>query len=171
MRIERNKEWWLAKARQEGNSVVGAGLLALDPKPSEVGSHVGADEARIAFGRFISLMRRRRGLSVEKLAEIAKVEASELLIIEEDVQYVPDQRTVYYLAQVFEVPEQRLMQLSGLAVANDPGFRQEAVRFAARSESVQKLTSEEAAALDAMSPLLPANESFLIQARSPARRS
>jgi hypothetical protein len=31
MKFERSKEWWLAKARREGNAVIGAGLLALDP--------------------------------------------------------------------------------------------------------------------------------------------
>lgn len=154
MRIERSKEWWLAKSRREGDCVVGAGLLALDLKPEDTAMSATTDESRIAFGRFVHLMRRRRGLSVEKLAEVAKVEPSELLVIEEDVQYVPDHRTVYCLAEVFEVSQQRLMQLSGLAVANDPGLRREAVRFAARSESVQKLTPEEAAALDAFVTVL-----------------
>jgi transcriptional regulator with XRE-family HTH domain len=160
MRIERSKAWWLAKAEREGNSVVGAGALALDAKPSDVTSlATSADDGRIAFGRFISLMRRRRGLSVEKLAEVAKVEASELLVIEEDVQYVPEHRTVYQLAQAFDVPQKGLLQLSGLAVATDPGLRREAVRFAARSESIQKLTAEEAAALDAFVIVLSQSDS------------
>ena len=164
MRIERSKEWWLAKARHEGDSVVGAGLLALDAKSDDTSVPAAAtDEARVAFGRFINLMRRRRGLSVEKLAEVAKVEPSELLVIEEDVQYVPDHRTVYCLAQVFDVPQQGLLQLSGLAVANDPGFRREAVRFAARSESVQKLTAEEAAALDAFVTVLSRSDTKTIK--------
>lgn len=164
MKIERNKEWWLAKARHEGDCVIGAGLLALDAKPDDATfSATAPDESRIAFGRFVSLMRRRRGLSVEKLAEVAKVEPSELLVIEEDVQYVPDHRTVYCLAQVFEVPQQRLLQLSGLAVANDPRFRLEAVRFAARSESVQKLTAEEAAALDAFVTVLSKSDTKTIK--------
>jgi hypothetical protein len=31
MKFERSKEWWLAKARHEGEAAIGAGLLALDP--------------------------------------------------------------------------------------------------------------------------------------------
>ena len=45
------------------------------------------------------------------------------------------------------------MQLAGLA-ANDAGFRQEAVRFAARSESLERLTPEESSALEAFVAVL-----------------
>lgn len=31
MRIERNKQWWLDRARREGVEVIGAGLVARDP--------------------------------------------------------------------------------------------------------------------------------------------
>src|SRR4051812_22538386 len=67
MRIERTKEWWLRRARREGNNAISAGKLAFDPAPDERTTS-GSDERRIAFGRFVNLMRRRRGLSVEQLA-------------------------------------------------------------------------------------------------------
>jgi hypothetical protein len=70
------------------------------------------------------------------------------------VHYVPEPRTVFKLAQTFEVSQRRLMQLAGLAAANDAGLRQEAVRFAARSEAVQKLTPEESSALEAFVAVL-----------------
>ncbi|TPG52448.1 XRE family transcriptional regulator [Roseomonas nepalensis] len=157
MRLERSKEWWLARARQEGDAAVGAGLLAANPAVEQHGLEAQpapAEETRIAFGRFVNLMRRRRGYSVEQLAEAACLEASELLVIEEDRHYVPQLRTVFELARTFEVPQQRLLQLAGLAVANDDGLRKEAVRFAARSESMQRLTSEESSALEAFVAVL-----------------
>lgn len=161
MKLERSKEWWMARARREGDAVIGAGLLALDPKPDErtVSSHATAgEETRIAFGKFVNLMRRRRGYSMEELAQAADLDASELLVIEDDVHYIPEPRTVFKLAQTFEVSQQRLMQLAGLVVANDAGFRQEAVRFAARSEAVQKLTPEESSALEAFVAVLSERE-------------
>lgn len=91
---------------------------------------------------------------MEKLAEEAALDASELLIIEESSNYVPDPRTIYQLARTFDVPQRSLMELAGLTVANDRGLRQEAVRFAARSESVQKLTPEESSALEAFVAVL-----------------
>ncbi|CAO4171717.1 helix-turn-helix domain-containing protein [Methylorubrum populi] len=157
MRLERSKEWWLARARSEGNAAVSAGLLAFDPAPEERPSsarmEVG-EESRIAFGKFVHLMRRRRGLSMEQLAEAAELEASELLVIEGDVHHVPEPRTVFKLAQTFDVSQRRLMQLAGLTAANDIGFREEAVRFAARSESVEKLTPDESSALEAFVAVL-----------------
>lgn len=157
MRLDRSKDWWMARARREGDVAVGAGLLAFDPAPEGRLSRVQAaavEETRIAFGKFVNLMRRRRGYSMEQLAEAADLDASELLVIEGDVHYVPEPRTVFKLAQIFEVPQRRLMQLAGLAVANDAGLRQEAIRFAARSESVQKLTLEENSALEAFVAVL-----------------
>lgn len=156
MKLERSKEWWLTRARLEGDATVGAGLLALDANPD---THTGAtpvatEEARLAFGKFVNLMRRRGGLSVERLAELAELDASEILVIEEDVHYVPEPRTVFRLAKTFEVPQPRLMQLAGLAAVSDAGLRREAVRFAARSEALQKLTPEEHAALTAFVAVL-----------------
>jgi transcriptional regulator with XRE-family HTH domain len=161
MKLERSKDWWMARARREGDAVVGAGLLAFDPAPEARASGVtvgAAEDTRIAFGKFVNLMRRRRGFSMEQLAEAAELEASELLVIEDDVHYVPEPRTVFKLAQTFEVSQLRLMQLAGLSAANDVGFREEAVRFAARSESVQKLTREESSALEAFVAVLSEQE-------------
>lgn len=161
MKLERSKEWWMARARREGDAVVGAGLLAFDPVSEErpAATPVAAvEETRIAFGRFVNLMRRRRGFSMEQLAQVADLDASELLVIEDDLHYVPGPRTVFKLAETFEIPQRRLMQLAGLATASDAGFRQEAVRFAARSEAVHKLTREESSALEAFIVVLSEQE-------------
>ncbi|TAJ85326.1 MAG: XRE family transcriptional regulator [Reyranella sp.] len=151
----------MAQARREGGAVIGAGLLAFDPVPEEHGSgaqSAAAEETRIAFGKFVNLMRRRRGFSIEQLAQAADLDASELLVIEDHNHYVPEPRTIFKLAETFEVSQRRLMQLAGLTAANDAGFRQEAVRFAARSESVQKLTLEESSALEAFVAVLSDRE-------------
>jgi transcriptional regulator with XRE-family HTH domain len=164
MKIEQSKAWWLARADREDDTPIGAGFVALDAG-TMTGTHERhasttgvTEETRIAFGKFVNLMRRRFGFSVERLAEEADLDASELLIIEDDVHYLPEPRTVYRLAQTFKIPQQRLMQLAGLADANDVRFRQEAVRFAARSESIQKLTREENAALEAFVSVLSERE-------------
>ena len=65
---------------------------------------------------------------------------------------------MFKLAQTFHASQRRLMQLAGLAAANDVGFRKEAVRFAARSEAVQKLTPEESSALEAFVAVLSEQE-------------
>jgi HTH-type transcriptional regulator, competence development regulator len=99
-------------------------------------------------------MRRQQGYSIEKLADEADLDASEVLVIEDDVHYLPEPRTVYKLAQIFKVPQGKLMELAGLVVANDDDLRREAVRFAARSESMERLTSAESEALAAFVAVL-----------------
>lgn len=161
MRLERNKEWWVARARSEGDVVIGVGFSACAPKPDHERAGmqvVAAEEARIAFGKFVNLMRRRLGFSVEKLADEADLDVSEILVIEDDVHYLPEPRTVNQLAQLFEVPQQRLMQLAGLTAPSDRHFFSEAARFAARSESLHKLTREENSALEAFVSVLSERE-------------
>ncbi|WP_225143853.1 MULTISPECIES: helix-turn-helix transcriptional regulator [unclassified Bradyrhizobium] len=72
-----------------------------DTRPAAAQQTAAVEETRIAFGKFVNLMRRRRGFSMERLAEVAELDASELLVIEDDVHYVPEPRTVFKLAQTF----------------------------------------------------------------------
>jgi HTH-type transcriptional regulator, competence development regulator len=156
MKIEITKEWCLRMAQVEANAEIGAGLYALDPIFD--GETMPADEKNeepsIAFGRFVRLMRRDRGLTLEKLAEDTDVEISELVEIEDDTRHKPELRTVYQLANYFKVPRANLLQVAGLTALKDSHLIEEAVRFAARSESVAVLTSEERAALEAFVAVL-----------------
>ena len=158
MKIEFTKEWCMRMAKLEASAdaEIGAGALAVDPVFSGETSVLvhPVDEAGYAFGRFVSLSRRNRGLTVETLAERADVEVAELLIIEENNQYKADLRTVYQLANFFNVPRSNLLQIAGLTAPKDTQLMTEAVRFAARSESVAALTDEERAALDAFVSVL-----------------
>lgn len=145
MKIVRPKEWWLNMARREGDYEVGAGLR--DSAPAIETRHgQNEEEVRVAFGRFVNLMRRKRSWTLERLAEEASLDVGELMSIEDNL-HAAEPRTVYKLAEVFEVPRKPLMQLAGLVIANDPSLREQAVRFAARAEPMQKLSKEESAAL------------------------
>ena len=106
-------------------------------------------DPNIAFGRFVRLMRRNQHLTLEKLADDARVEITELVEIEEDSRHKPDPRTVFQLAKHFDVPMPKMMQLAGLSAPKDARLVQEAIRFAARSEPVEELNEVERAALEA----------------------
>jgi transcriptional regulator with XRE-family HTH domain len=149
-KIALTKEWCMNASEREAHAEVGAGLLALESSPEALAGspQPDVDESRIAFGRFVQLMRRKRGLTLEDLETKADIDLGELVSIEEGIPHVPEPRTIYQLAQFFKVPSKGLLQLSGLSKARDARFEHEAVRFAARSESVEKLTDEEAAALE-----------------------
>ena len=154
MKLEITREWFERKAKLEGDLEIGAGLLAVDPVQDQNAPHSAleaekVDQTRIAFGSLVEYARRKRGYSMEKLAEEAEVSVEDIIGIERDAHFRPEPRTVYQIARAFDLPPKGLMQLSGNAVARDVGMHEQALRFAARSEgSVQSLSKEEQKALE-----------------------
>jgi hypothetical protein len=59
-------------------------------------------------------------------------------------------------AQFLKVSHVKLLTLAGLAEARDSGFNDAAVRFAAKSEPIRKLTREEQEAFDEFARFLSA---------------
>jgi len=159
MKFEVTKEWCMKMARLEhehGTDVeIGAGLFAADPSTQQPEYTVQESaDPRIAFGRFVRLMRRGRKQTLEKLAEDADIDITELVEIEEDSHYTPEPRTVYQLASYFAIPSAKMMQLAGLSQQRDSHLVSEAIRFAARSEKVTDLNETERSALDAFVAVL-----------------
>ena len=160
MKINIPKEWFEESARLEHDSAVSAGAPAFLCQPAQTNPDAAtvAVELRVAFGRFVELMRRNLGFSVEQLAQKADIDAGELVTIETDFRYVPEPMTVFNLAKIFSLPEKSLMQLAGLTFPKDRRFVQAAVRFAANSESIAKLTAEEQEALESFVAVLNSRE-------------
>lgn len=156
MKINMSKDWCRKHAILEGDSEIGAGFPPfLSRQEITHGEAIDmTNEVRIAFGKFLELLRRNHSLSVEDLAKKADIDVSELINIEEDVRFSPEPRTVYQLAVFFKLPQKRLLQLAGLTQTRDPQLAKEAVRFAARSESTAKLNTSERQALEAFITLL-----------------
>ena len=162
MKTNITKEWLKKRAAVDEMAEVSCGYLNLDMLGAEPGHDQAAasrgsfeqDSSRVAFGKLINLWRRKKGLRMEELAIKARIDLAELIEIEKTIDFIPEPRTVYQLAQVLGLPNQRLLQLSGNTVARDPSLGQEAVRFAARSDSVQKLNKSEQQALEEFVKLL-----------------
>ncbi len=157
MKIEISKDWCLRMAQQESDAEIGAGRLAIDPvfDGERVPADVGEEESpNVAFGRFVNLMRRQRGMSLEQLADDADVDMADLVEIESDPHHRAELRTAYQLANYFKVSRSGLMQVAGLAARKDARLFDEGVRFAARSGPTTELTPEEGAALDAFVAVL-----------------
>lgn len=152
MKLVITREWFERKAKLEGDFEIAAGMLARDPSPEEAATRSLPEtdlETRFAFGALVEAMRRKGGLTMEKLAEKASVDVGEIRNIERDAHYRAEPRTVYQLARTFGLPNKALLQLSGNAAARDAGMHEHAMRFAARSgESVQNLSKEEKRALE-----------------------
>jgi HTH-type transcriptional regulator, competence development regulator len=155
MKLNLSKEWLTKRAELDENAEVSAGVFNLQMLEAErathehvLTAHAEVENPRPAFGRLINLWRRKKGLRMDQLADRARIDMGELVAIEHDIHYTPEPRTVYQLAKILGLSIKRMLQLSGNAIVRDSTLGQEAVRFAARSESVEKLTKDEHRALE-----------------------
>jgi transcriptional regulator with XRE-family HTH domain len=143
MRTLEENRWIKRKAEEEDGAFVAAGHIGFSPIATVAATATDVVAARVSFARFIQLARLTLKLSKEQFAVKARVPLEELICIEEDDAYTPTLRTVHYLAQFLKVSHPKLLTLAGLARAKDAGFNDAAVRFAAKSEPIRKLTREE----------------------------
>jgi len=154
MKMNLSKQWLMKRAAGEEMADVSAGFFnfgMLEKNAGQRGTPPNLpqeqESSRFAFGKLIKLWRRKKGLRMDQLAEKARIDLAELVEIENKTDFIPEVRTVYQLAKVLELPNERLLQLSGNTVNRDASLGQEAVKFAALSESVEKLNKDEQRAL------------------------
>ncbi|SRR6266404_1287569 len=100
-------------------------------------------DTRPALIRLLQLSRTQSGLTLEQFSAKVGVALTEMTGIETDQTYLPTPRTIYKLAEYLKVPVKSLMALAGLIKLGDLQFDDAAVRFAANSESVERLSKEE----------------------------
>lgn len=149
MKFDIPKAWFVQSAEIEGDSEVGAGHLAFldEPKVEKSATTDFAVEWRLAFGRFVELMRRKRGWTIQQLADKADIDVGELLVIEKNPQHEAELSTVHGLAKTLEIPAKRLIRMAGLAEERSSRLFDASLRFAASAESTTPLTHEEEIAL------------------------
>ena len=158
MTFDISKTWCRNAGAREDGLDIGAGVIATDPVFTHEGRADESSEAsRLALGRFINLMRRSQGLSIEALAEKADIDIGDLLSLEKNAAHLPDMRTLYQLSEVFGVSQKKLMGLSGLTHANGGDYVEEAVRYAAQSASMEILSEDEHVILNGLISVLSEN--------------
>lgn len=148
-----NKDRLLRLAEREDGCPLWVGGLFMRAAP-EPRTAEPSPTNRLAFAKFVQLSRRNLRLTVEALAQRADVGVVDIVSIEEGCDHPPEPRSIYKLASVLKVSQARLMELSGLAEPRDPKLQNAAVKFAAQSEPMEKLSKEEAAALEEMVKVL-----------------
>jgi len=146
MRFNTDPEWLKKQAALEDNCFVSVGGLVLAVEDLEQQAQR-VNAVHTAFVNLLNLTRREYKLTWEQFSQKVDVDLAELMGIESDENYKPTPRTVTKIAQFINVPAEKLFILSGLARARDIQFEEAALRFAARSQPVKELTSEEHEAL------------------------
>lgn len=147
MNMNKNRDWLIGKAEQEDGCFVSVGGL-VDALEQAEQTPANVIPFKHAFARFLQLARRDRKLSLEQFAKKVDVDLAELLKLETEDQYTPAIRTVHQIAEFLKIPEKKLMALAGLLRVKDAQFQNAALKFAARSEPVEKLSQEEHSALE-----------------------
>jgi transcriptional regulator with XRE-family HTH domain len=155
MKMNLSEEWLTKRAKLEENADISAGLFNIGVLKANQSKEHEASAAQVqddnplpVFGRLINLWRRKKKLRIDELADKARIDLAELIAIEQDIHYTPEPRTVYQLAKILGLSGDRMLQLSGNTVVRDQTLGEEAIRFAARSESVEKLNKDEQRALE-----------------------
>jgi transcriptional regulator with XRE-family HTH domain len=132
----------------------GAALAVLEdfgvivpPLPQQTVGTIAPDQTvtqlRIALGTLMRQLRIKQRLSVAELARQASVDEDEIHGIERDPHFAPRPRTLHNLAQYHKLPIRQVIMMSGATRTVDRSFFNEAVRFAASSDDVSQLSSEE----------------------------
>ncbi len=105
------------------------------------------ETGRIPFGQFLQLLRRRKKLTVDGLSQKIGIDRHELAIMEQS-NNAPEPIILKHLSEFYKVPLQQMLKVAGVIRDLDDRFIEHTSRFAAKSESFDKLTSEEKKALD-----------------------
>ena len=103
---------------------------------------------RYALQLALQNLRKARKLTIDELAKQTGIDRGELVAAERNASYKPTPATLHKLSQFFGVPEKMLAALAGAFVNVPEHIADHAKRYAAQSESFDKLTPEEKKALD-----------------------
>jgi transcriptional regulator with XRE-family HTH domain len=183
MKLHFNNDWLRRRIEEDGDVEIEAAapelLLSelgffmhegLVKTPSPAGSSVATspDEGNVvdlasrraerdmhyAFGLYVQLQRKEKGLTRAELASRAKIDEEELRCIERDAHHIPRPRTVTQLASFFRDDVKKLMRLSGVLQGRDEALEQAALKFAAMSDDLARLDKDERALLNEFVKLL-----------------
>lgn len=146
-----DREWLRRMAdAEEGCASISVGGLAADlgmvRRPDRTAGGVEAVSAAVALSKLVQLWRRKNRMDVSQFARHANLAEVEVVGVESG-ELVPEPRVLFQLSQAIKVSYDKLMLVAGHVVERDERLAIGAVRFAARSEPMEKLTREEEEAL------------------------
>lgn len=141
-----------AKAVREGDVTRrGAGETdpgaAHDAAPHDAG-RTEDNTIQFVFREVVQGLRRQRGLTVDQFAQKLGADRDEVLGMERTPGYRPRPVLLYKLSQFSGIPQRRLALLAGAITRVPADVREEASRFAAKSESFARLSRDEQRLLD-----------------------
>lgn len=111
-------------------------------------------ELHFVFQKLLYLSRRKRGWTVEKAADTMGIEPAELFALERSENYKPSPFILYKLSTTYDIPQEKLAVLVGAFKQVPVELKKEASKFVAKSDSFDKLSSDERKLVDDFIKLL-----------------
>lgn len=154
MKLHFTNDWLRNQIERDADIECDAGIPLRDAAPLErfvqaepdgtQPSKEAAPERKMAvLHMLVHQVRRRDNLSIVQFAERIRVEAREVERIEEDPDYVPSPRTLHQVAEYMKVPARAMLSLTSDAIAENENVAKAAIKFAASSEDLSRLTRAE----------------------------
>ena len=100
------------------------------------------------FATLLRMLRLNAGFTYEELSSKIRVDVRELILLEKKVGYSPNPRTLVALSKFYKIPTDKLLKIGGAYQKVDKNLDDQVIRFAAESESFDKLTKEEKKLMD-----------------------
>jgi transcriptional regulator with XRE-family HTH domain len=110
--------------------------------------HPDQQTVRLAFREVLRKLRLAHGFTIQKVAHQLDISESEALALERDESFRPSPLLLHKISKIYNVPQRGLAILCGAVKDMPTSVVEEASRFAAMSDSFNKLTPEERKDLD-----------------------
>ena len=139
---------WLMKAVElEADCDISAGpvmpVVEVDCPASAALVVVKREKVHTAFSILMRQLRLEKNLTVEELAQRIEVEPEQLHRIERHIGFKPPPRTLQRLADWHRLPVNAVIQMAGGVKKMNRTIEDSALCFAAKSESFERLNSDE----------------------------
>lgn len=158
------KKWYELAARSEADVVdISAGPSTLSISGvtvTEPMKNIKQIRKLEGFSTLLKMLRLNKGLSFEKLSFQINVHIEELILLEKQVGYKSSATTLLALARFYSLPEKLFLQIGDTTHVSNSKLDEEVIRFAAESESVEKLSPQEKHLLDRTIEIISSARSY-----------
>jgi hypothetical protein len=157
LRLPANRDALIERAAAQSDGLTSVGGFAPHfgqaQSPARVGSQPDLLPGLVTIARLVQYARREARQTPDQYARRIGIAAGELEVTEVGV-VPPEPRVLFAISETLKISYQKLLTLAGHRQARDTALEREALKFAAFSAPMDKLSSMEAQALHDLLKLL-----------------
>ena len=152
IKFSASKQWYhqIASIEAEVEEISAGATFLIKKDIQEETLNLNKIRLKEGFSALLRMLRLKAGLSFEKLSKKIDTNIQELILLEKQAGYQANPRTLTALAKLYKIPPKNFLQIGGVLQNTDQKLDEEVIKFAAKSESFDKLTKEEKILLQKM---------------------